>query len=54
MRRGATKNDVLESQRLARKRRADALFCIPLGVLIILTYAYLAANLLCVPVVGAQ
>lgn len=41
----ATRNCILEQQELARKRRIEALFCIPLGLLIVITYAGLAIAL---------
>jgi hypothetical protein len=41
----ATRNCILEQQALARKRRIEALFCIPLGLLIAFTYADLAIAL---------
>lgn len=42
----ATKNCVLEAQEKARKRRAESLVCLPLGVLIVATYSYLIAALI--------
>lgn len=42
----ATKQCVIDAQAKARKRRADRLVALPLGVLIVLTYSHLIAGLI--------
>lgn len=42
----ATKQCVIDAQEKTRKRRADRLVALPLGVLIVLTYSHLIAGLI--------
>lgn len=46
MRKQATKLCVIRAQEKARKRRAEALVCLPLGILILATYSHLIAGLI--------
>lgn len=41
----ATRNCVLKQQALARRRRIEALFCLPMAIIIAIVYSHLAAEL---------